>query len=96
MWAHSGQELFYVAPDTEQMMAATAETGRGAFRLTERTRLFALPLGSIWSPNSTSYDVTPDDRTFIMMRTSGIQEGDASTIVLIENFLEEIEARAGR
>ncbi len=31
-----------------------------------------------------------------MMRTSGIQEGDAPTIVLIENFLEEIEARAGR
>jgi Tol biopolymer transport system component len=96
MWAHAGNEIFYIAPDGEEMMAATVETTGGAFRVTERTRLFSLPVGTYWSSAHTSYDVTPDDRTFILMRTAGIQDEGGPTIVLIENFRQEIEARGGR
>ncbi len=39
------------------------------------------------------YDVTPDDQRFVMIRNLGGQE--ASELIVVENWFEELKARVG-
>ncbi len=39
------------------------------------------------------YDVTPDDQRFVMIRDLGGQE--ASELIVVENFFEELKAKVG-
>ncbi len=39
------------------------------------------------------YDVTPDDQRFVMIRNLGGQE--ASELIVVENFFEELKAKVG-
>jgi Tol biopolymer transport system component len=94
MWAHNGRELFYVSPDSE-MMVATVETEDG-LRVRERRVLFGLPPGFSLSPLSTPYDVSPDDQRFIMVRTLSSGSVERAPLILVENWLQEVEARVGR
>lgn len=89
LWSHSGRELFYMGQGA--MVAAQVEAGPpfsvGASRL-----LFATQGYSIAELHP-SYDVAPDDRRFLMLRRVS---GDNETkLILIQNFLEELKARAG-
>jgi Tol biopolymer transport system component len=97
LWAHSGQELFYVSADRD-LVSVRVDSSDG-FRVSSRSVLFSLPdpirlnirLGG-------QYDVTPDDRRFVMVRvvegrdTSGAD--DATTEwVLVRNWFQALEAR---
>jgi len=82
-WAHSGRELFYWAPNgrlvtVEVMPGGTFTTGR-------RTSLFD---GSKYFGSNGSWDITPDDRRFILIRFKG---GSASgDLIVVENFSTEL------
>ncbi len=39
------------------------------------------------------YDVTPDDQRFVMIRNLGAEE--ASELIVVENFFEELKAKVG-
>jgi dipeptidyl aminopeptidase/acylaminoacyl peptidase len=95
MWAHSGREVFYISPAGE-MMVATVETGDGSFHVAERRVLFDLPAGTVRSPLTTPYDITPDDQRFIMVRLidSAVARQPAP-LILVENWLEEVKERMG-
>ncbi|MGD2068656.1 MAG: protein kinase [Gemmatimonadota bacterium] len=94
-WAHDGRTLFYVSGDRE-LIAASVET-EGGFRVTERRTLFRIPddigLQSLHFP----FDVSPDDRRFMMERTIvGTEAGGRPPLVLVENWIEEVKARVRR
>jgi len=91
MWAHSGREIFYMAPDST-MKAASVETGDG-FRVTERQTLFSLPNGFFRNQVRVYYDVTPDDQWFIGMRSVGAVQESEPTVILVENWLQEVRER---
>ena len=42
-----------------------------------------------------AYDVTPDDRRFVMIQTGPAASG-GNALILVENFLEELKAKVGR
>ncbi len=89
VWAHSGRELFYKGSGSlmvvEVLPGATFVTG-------ERRVLFSIQ-GFRRSLGHPFYDVTPDDQRFVMIRNLGGQE--ASELIVVENFFEELKAKVG-
>jgi serine/threonine-protein kinase len=96
VWAHNGRELFYIKPPPgRQMMVAAVETEL-TFRVGEREALF--PLGGEYhlSAQYAAYDVAADDEHLFMVR--GFAVGDElvpSTLIVVENFFEELKAKVG-
>jgi serine/threonine-protein kinase len=91
-WAHGGGEIFYV--DAEgRMTAATVET-EPAFRVTERTILFEMPLDILFRQTEqyTLYEVAPDDDRFLMIRNAGTVEPDME-LIFVQNWIGELEGR---
>ncbi len=41
-----------------------------------------------------SYDVTPDDQRFVMIRNLGAEE--ATELIVVENYFEELKAKVGK
>jgi Tol biopolymer transport system component len=82
-WAHSGRELFYWSPDN-RLVAVEVIPG-GTFTTGRRSVLFS---GSGYYGYSSSWDITPDDRRFILIRfKDGSESGD---LVAVENFSAEL------
>ena len=86
-WAHSGRELFFKSGT--QLMAVPVAPGPTFVAGTPR------PLFSITeyreARNRQQYDVTPDDRRFVMIRDlSGKTPG---TVIYVEHWFEELEAK---
>jgi hypothetical protein len=96
LWAHSGRELFYV--DGNRNMVATQVAAGSSLQLGEQKTLFPLDPGLyLGSPSHyTPFDITADDRRFIMARqVQATTPGRPGSIVLIENWFEELKARTG-
>jgi serine/threonine-protein kinase len=86
MWAHSGNELFYVNLAGELVVV---EVRPGPpFSVGERRPLFRVPQGGVFL-----YDVGPDDQRFLVLRPETV-DGDRELIV-VENWVEELKARVG-
>ena len=87
-WAHSGRELFYRSGG--QLMAVPATPGE-SFALGTPKPLFALT-GYRAARNRQQYDVTPDDRRFLMIREFG---NSGEELVYVENWFEELKGKMG-
>jgi eukaryotic-like serine/threonine-protein kinase len=90
-WARSGRELFYIN-GKNQMVSAAIRPG-AAFSVGEQRVLFSTSAFAAGG-GVHSYAVSPDDRRFVMLR-----EGEAvqqSELVLAQNWLQELKARAPR
>jgi Tol biopolymer transport system component len=86
-WAHSGRELFFKSGN--QLMAVPITPGT-TFVAGVPHPLFSLS-GYRSARNRQQYDVTPDDRRFVMIRESS---GDVpGNVVYVENWFGELEAR---
>jgi hypothetical protein len=95
LWAHNGRELFY---QSGQNMYVVEIRPGPPFTLGEPTLLFSRPervrAGSGFGQ---FLDVTPDDQRFLMVRN--IPGGDttaAPTLVVVQNFFEELKAKGSR
>jgi serine/threonine-protein kinase len=95
VWAHSGRELFYrtsgSAPDSQMVMQVSVGP---TFVAGARRALFPLTGYSLGTMNRPLYDVTPDGRRFVMIRTPLANRDD--TLIVIENFFQELRVRVGR
>ncbi len=89
VWAHSGRELFYKG--SGDLMVVDVLPGL-TFVMGERRVLFSVQ-GFRSTPFHQFYDVTPDDQRFVMIRNLGGQE--ASELIVVENFFEELKAKVG-
>jgi serine/threonine-protein kinase len=89
-WAHSGRELFYVTrTDT---LVAVEVSGTPDFRTGSARGLFSTAPYVIL-PFHRSYDVAPDDRSFIMLQRSGASGAEANRLTVVLNWFGEAERR---
>ena len=91
LWSRDGRELFY--RDGTRMMVVEVEPGPNA---TVGTPELLFEGGFRTDPNGVgiaNYDVAPDGRSFIMVTFSQSEES-MPTIVLVNNWFEELKARA--
>ena len=94
-WSRDGSEIFYISPDG-YMIAARFQPGADA-RITDRERLFRMPAGILGlnSGLATNYDVAEDGR-FLLAREVEDPELDAPGLVLVQNWVTELEAALNR
>jgi len=91
LWAHSGRELFYRG-GAGDMVAAQIAT-QPTFSVGRQTVLFAG--GAFRVDNShRGYDVSPDDRRFLMVRERG--GGERTNLILVDGWFRELVAKVGR
>ena len=91
VWANLGRELFYV--DAESMLVAATFATTPSFRIVSREPLFSVADYGMSSISPPDYDVTRDDQKFVMMQIG--DEGEASELILVENWFEELRQRMG-
>ncbi|MEO6058257.1 MAG: protein kinase, partial [Gemmatimonadales bacterium] len=94
VWAHSGQELFYVTPG-DSMVAADVR-GTSDFQVTGRRTLFSTrPFA--FQPWHQAFGVLPGDRGFIMLQRISESAGPESRrLVVVLNWFDEVRARLSR
>jgi len=93
LWSHSGRKLFYV--DGSRNMIAVPVPAQGPSQLGARQTLFRLP-DEVYLRNQeyyTPFDITPDDRHFVMLREVKAGSTQASSFILVENWFEEVRAK---
>ncbi|MCG6957381.1 MAG: protein kinase, partial [Gemmatimonadetes bacterium] len=87
VWSHSGRELFYVAAGGRLMVVDVLPGEKFAPR---RARpLFNSPIFDATSVGR-QYDVSPDDRRFVVELRGG-----PTRLEVVQNFFEELKAKAG-
>jgi serine/threonine-protein kinase len=92
-WAHSGRELFYESNGGDVMVAAV--TTWPTFSAAAARRVLGIASNQIWGSNTVPYwDVTPDDRRFLMVKVGGLaQAPGAGQLVVVENWLQELRGK---
>jgi hypothetical protein len=92
-WAHSGRELFYQTEGGDLMVVPVSpgpSFAPGAAR-----RLFPLAASGIMGSGVVPfYDLTPDDRRFVMVRLAAINQAPgAGQLVVVDNWDLELKAK---
>ena len=92
VWAHSGRELFYATEDKMYGVRInpgspfSAEPPRVLFAIPDRVRAGSLVRGT--------FAITPDDQRFLMVRDNSWEDmAGKTTVVVVENFFEELRAK---
>lgn len=97
-WSHDGRELFYTPTQafggqaTLNKMMAVPITLRPTFTVGAPRQLFEGRYGA--SAGIRSYDVTADGRRFLMVQQKERPAVAAAEMILVQNWLEEVKARA--
>jgi serine/threonine-protein kinase len=94
LWAHSGRELFYRSA-TGQMMAVPITTAPTLTVGPEQ----ALFVDSTYlrAPSYRGYDVTRDDKAFVMLRLlPETQQAATGQLVFVDNWFTELTAKLGK
>ena len=89
-WSAQGNELFYL--DAANEMQAAHVTTKPTFGIVSKERLFSAS-GYFVSPWSQAYDVSPDGQRFLMLRVGSATGAAPASLVLVENFLTELQQR---
>jgi Tol biopolymer transport system component len=96
-WSHGGEHLFYVDPNGT-MVEVAFEAG-ASFRVQERTSLYrAAPASAPVRAGNNVIDVAPGDERFLTgrMLTGNLVGVGQLTLVLVQNFAEELRRRMPR
>jgi eukaryotic-like serine/threonine-protein kinase len=95
VWAHNGRELFYVSRGKMNVVAIhpgppfSADPPRVLFTVPDRVRAGSMERGT--------FAITPDDQRFLMVRDNDWTEmAGTPTLVVVENFFEELRAKLKR
>ena len=96
VWSRNGRELFYLNPRGE-MTGVELKPGPG-FSVGEPRVLFSASQyqvgGNAGTINAGVFDVSPDGRRFLMIRT--VTGPSETELVLVQNWFEELKARVGQ
>ena len=92
LWAHNGRELFYVRGKNMYVVRIhpgppfSAEPPRILFAIPDRVRVGSLVRGT--------FAIAPDDQRFLMVRDNGWEDmAGTRTLIVVENFFEELRAK---
>jgi serine/threonine-protein kinase len=92
-WSRQGAELFFLdgANDMQVVRVAT----KPSFGILTKQRLFSAT-GYFVSPWAQAYDVSPDGQRFLMLRVGSSTGAVPVSLVLVENFLAELQQKVPR
>jgi Tol biopolymer transport system component len=92
LWAHNGRELFYIGGGNMNVVTIhpgppfTADPPRVLFAIPDRVRAGSLARGT--------FAIAPDDQRFLMVRDNSWEElAGTPTVVVVENFFDELRAK---
>jgi hypothetical protein len=92
LWASNGRELFYVRGENMYVVRIhpgspfSADSPRILFAIPDRVRAGSLARGTV--------AITPDAQRFLMVRDNSWEEmAGTRTLVVVENFFEELRAK---
>jgi eukaryotic-like serine/threonine-protein kinase len=88
LWAPSGQELFYVAPDGV-LMAVRADPRGDRWSSGSPTKILEGPYVTRGLRDKRTYDVSADGKKFLMVKQPANQA--APQIVVVQNWTEELK-----
>jgi serine/threonine-protein kinase len=88
LWAHSGKELFFRTKQGD-VASVPVSTTSGFSVGTPRALFSAKPFR--FSPQALTYNISPDDKRFLMMRETAT--GEAGQLIVSEHWLDDIESR---
>jgi serine/threonine-protein kinase len=91
LWAQSGHEIFYVAPDGA-LMAVRADPRDGKWSSGVPARVLDGPYMTRSLRDKRTYDVAIDGKKFLMVKQNANQA--APQIVVVENWFEELKRLA--
>ncbi|HUF76487.1 MAG TPA: hypothetical protein VMM35_09425, partial [Longimicrobiales bacterium] len=92
-WSRNGTEIFFVSADGAMSVAEVSTTA--GFRVGTRSSLFDLDeLGVAYGSNYTGWDVSPDGQRFLFVQFGDLEQATSSQLVIVENFLRDLVARA--
>jgi eukaryotic-like serine/threonine-protein kinase len=91
MWARSGREIFYF--NGRQELVVNEVRPGPTFSIGEPKVLFEASSYQ-FAPNYQLYDISPDDRRFVMVRSVSPEGG--TELILTENWFQELKARVRR
>ena len=91
VWAHSGRELFYRNGANE--LVAVQVSGNPTFVAGQQEVLFSMT-DYLPSNGNPLYDVSPDDRSFVMLRITE-QARDDTELIMVDRWAEELRERMG-
>lgn len=91
LWARSGRELSFIAGDG-MLMAAPVQPGP-SFLFGRPVPLFQA--GQYHVNVARNYDVTPDGKRFVMIKTAGA-DGKGPSLVVVSSWAEEVRRRLER
>jgi Tol biopolymer transport system component len=89
VWSHSGKELFYRSAQ-EKLMTVAVRPG-ATFAVEQPKPLFSTTPYIALAPIA-SFDVSPDDRSFLLLRETAPNE--RNELIVVQNWAEEMKARA--
>jgi Tol biopolymer transport system component len=94
LWAHSGRELFYLAPDGALMRVALEAGVTWAAGVP--TRLFAGPYldADANALVGRTYDISLDDRRFLMIKDQDARAATGPSLIVVEHWTEELKKLA--
>jgi serine/threonine-protein kinase len=91
-WSHTGRELFFEGANGDFMVVPV--TPGTTFLPGEARRLFSLNAAFFGSVVVPYYDLTPDDKRFVMVRLSAVNAAPgAGQLVVVENWFEELKQK---
>jgi len=89
LWARSGKELFYRAPDGAVLGVVVEVTGRTNFRASTPAKLVE---GRYLASAGRMYDVSPNGQRFLMIKRVATDTTSVPReIVVVQNWLEELK-----
>jgi eukaryotic-like serine/threonine-protein kinase len=94
LWAHSGRELFYLAPDGALMRVSVEASAAWAAGVP--TRLFTGPYldADTSGFNGRTYDISLDDRRFLMIKDQDTRAATGPSLIVVEHWTEELKKLA--
>ena len=92
LWAHSGQELFYVSPLGAIMRVGVDRSTSWTATAPEQVVKRGYFLGPTNGTAGRSYDISPDGKRFLMIKEMPSDQIAASPqIVVVQHFDEELK-----
>jgi hypothetical protein len=90
-WSHSGKELFYWSAGNKMMSVGIRPGATFGF---EQPRALFSTASYVPSGPVPTFDVSPDDKRFVMLRETSANE--RSEFIVVQNWTEELRARTKR
>jgi serine/threonine-protein kinase len=88
-WSADGRELYFATEDGRQILAVSMQYGASSLEPGAPRVLFEVGMTPIVAGDQ-SYDVSPDGRFFVIRNEGNQEEGSAPTLVLVQNWFDEL------